>query len=82
MYTYTKQQLQGHYQYYGVSGNYWSMSSYKAAVERILVTWLNRRSQRKSISWKRFGPLLKAGLLPKPRIYRDMYDFFAKPCRV
>jgi group II intron reverse transcriptase/maturase len=82
MYSYAQQHLRGHYQYYGVSGNYRALKVYRDRISRILFIWLNRRSQRKSITWKRFGPLLKAGLLPKPRIYHDMYDFFAKPCRV
>ena len=82
MYRYARQHLQGHYQYYGVSGNSRPMSNYKAAVERILYKWLNRRSQRRSIRWKRFHQLLKAGLLPQPKIYHDMYNFLARPCRV
>jgi group II intron reverse transcriptase/maturase len=81
MYKYAQQQLSGHFQYFGVSGNYRAISKYRDRVSRILFTWINRRSQRKSIPWERFGPLLKAGLLPKPRIYHDMYNFFPNPCQ-
>jgi group II intron reverse transcriptase/maturase len=82
MYTYARQHLQGHYQYFGISGNYRSISCYGRAVEHILFKWLNRRSQRKSITWPRFALLIKRGLLPKPKIYHNMYDFFAKPNRL
>ena len=80
MYQYARQHLRGHYQYYGVSGNSRSLSNYKAAVERILYKWLNRRSQRKSICWSRFNRLLNSGLLPEPKIHHNLYDFvFGKP---
>ena len=82
MYRYVQQHLRGHYQYYGVSGNFRPMRNYKAAVERLLYKHLNRRSQRKSICWKRFSRLLKAGLLPQPKIYHDMYDLFGRPRRI
>jgi RNA-directed DNA polymerase len=82
MYRYAQQHLQGHYQYYGISGNSRAMSRYLNAVERLLFKWLNRRSQRRSIYWRKFQKLLKAGLLPAPRIYHDMYTFFGRPYRV
>jgi RNA-directed DNA polymerase len=64
--------LQGHIQYYGVSGNSRSLRSYIHVAGRLLFKWLNRRSQRRSIPWARFGPVLDA-LLPRPRIVHHLY---------
>jgi len=64
--------LRGHIQYYGVSGNSRSLRCYRYVAGRLLFKWLNRRSQRRSIPWARFGPVLDR-LLPKPRIVHPLY---------
>jgi hypothetical protein len=38
----------------------------------LLFKWLNRRSQRRSLNWKRFAALIRP-LLPKARIVHDLY---------
>ena len=43
--------LRGYYNYYGVAGNYPSLSEFEYHMERILFKWLNRRSQRISFTW-------------------------------
>jgi len=60
--------LQGYTNYYGLIGNYSSLSKFYEHVKRILYKWLNRRSQRRSFNlvefdacWERYG-------VPKPRI--------------
>ncbi len=60
--------LRGYNNYYGLIGNYSSLSKFYEQVKRILYKWLNRRSQRRSFNlveftacWKRYG-------VPKPRI--------------
>lgn len=68
--------LQGHYQYYGVSGNMQQLRRYYAATLRMVRKWLNRRSQRKSFSWKSFLEYLKHYPLPEPRIVHDMYTLW------
>ncbi|MCP4352981.1 MAG: group II intron reverse transcriptase/maturase [Desulfobacterales bacterium] len=60
--------LRGYYNYYGVIGNYNSLSSFFFQAVRILFKWLNRRSQRKSYNWKGFCELLKYFSIEKPRI--------------
>lgn len=60
--------LRGHYNYYGVIGNYDSLKEYYYHIERILKKWLNRRSQRKSYNWHGFRELLKTFKIAKPRI--------------
>ncbi|MCG2660214.1 MAG: group II intron reverse transcriptase/maturase [Kiritimatiellae bacterium] len=65
--------LRGHYQYYGVSGNMPALRQYYAMTLRLALKWLNRRSQRKVYSWKRFMEYLKHYPLPTPRITHNLY---------
>jgi group II intron reverse transcriptase/maturase len=65
--------LNGHYRYYGVSGNYRSIQSYYWATVRLAFKWLNRRSQKKSMNWSRFHEYLERYRLPRPRIYHNFY---------
>jgi len=60
--------LRGYYNYYGVRGNYDSLSSFFYHAVNILFKWLNRRSQRKSYKWVGFTELLKHFRIAKPRI--------------
>ena len=61
--------LIGHYNYYGVNGNYWSLYQVMRRVNRIWLFWLRRRSQRgKRLTWKRFNAYLAQFPLPMPRI--------------
>ena len=69
-----KQKLQGHYAYYGMSGNYRGINRYYRSAIRIAFKWLNRRSQRKSFNWKEFCLYLKQYPLPKPRIVHRFYE--------
>ena len=63
-----KQKLQGHYNYYGVCGNYEMLRKFYYQVCWITFKWLNRRSQRKSCNWEGFKEMLKHSLIPRPRI--------------
>ena len=65
--------LRGHYQYYGVSGNMQSLRRYYARTIRMVHKWLNRRSQRKSFSWKGFLEYLERYPLPIPKIVHNLY---------
>ena len=65
--------LRGHYQYYGVSGNMRSIKRYYRLTMRMTLKWLNRRSQRKSFSWKKFEKYLEHYPLPKPKIVHKLY---------
>ena len=72
MMAYARRHLQGHIQYYGVSGNIRSVAQYVYWATGLLYKWLNRRSQRRSLNWKRFGAVVRP-LLPKARILHDLY---------
>jgi hypothetical protein len=60
--------LLGHYQFYGITCNWHSLSSFHEAVRRFWRKWLDRRSRNKDMRWERFERLLKRYLLPRPRI--------------
>lgn len=60
--------LQGHYNYFGVTGNWISVKAYYTKCRRILYKWLNRRSQRRSFNYRGFDELYKYFDVPKPRI--------------
>ena len=68
MLRYFRQHLQGHIQYYGVSGNYRQLAAYAYFASRLLYKWLNRRSQRRSTDWARFRTTLHSRWLPTLRI--------------
>jgi group II intron reverse transcriptase/maturase len=60
--------LRGHYQYYGITGNGRALRSFHEAVCRAWHRWLNRRSQRNTMTWERFRQLLHHYVLPQPQI--------------
>ena len=64
------EKLNGHYAYYGITGNYKAIAEYRYRVERTLRHWLNTRSRNKDgMSWNRFGVLMREHYnLPKARI--------------
>jgi RNA-directed DNA polymerase len=72
MVSYLRRHLRGHIQYYGVSGNSREVASYIYFATRSLFKWLNRRSQRSSLTWKRFGEIVRP-MLPRARILHDLY---------
>jgi len=60
--------LRGYYNYYGMSGNSESLSTFFYYAKRNLLKWLNRRSQRRSYNWQGFNALMKHFGLEVPRI--------------
>jgi RNA-directed DNA polymerase len=60
--------LRGYYNHYGIIGNYKSLAEFFYHLERILYKWLNRRSERRSYSWKGYNELKKYYRLLHPRI--------------
>ena len=69
--------LNGHYQYFGITGNHRSLRQFEFQVKRSWLKWLNRRSQRKSYTWEKFVQMLTVLPLPKPRIHHTYLK--AKP---
>lgn len=64
----TKKKLIGHYNYYGVRDNSYSLNNYYSCITYLLYKWLNRRSQRNSYSTETFRLMVKAYNLPTPKI--------------
>lgn len=62
------QKLQGHYAYYGITGNARALDAFHWHVQRIWRKWLNSRSQKARMTWERFSRLLDHHPLPRPRI--------------
>ena len=60
--------IQGHFNYFGVSGNYRSLVPLIEATERNWIKWLRRRSNRSRLTWKKFAAILERYPLPQPRI--------------
>jgi len=65
--------LRGHYQYYGISENYNGIARFYQATIKMVRKWLNRRSQKRKMSWDKFTEYLGHYPLPKPRIVHSFY---------
>lgn len=60
--------IQGHFNYFGVSGNIRSLAVLNDQARYAWYKWLRRRSQRTRLNWERFQDLLRDFPLPRPRI--------------
>ena len=59
--------LRGHFGYYGITGNSVALTRFRHEVAVIWRKWLDRRSQRQSMPWRRFTEMMKRYPFPKPR---------------
>jgi RNA-directed DNA polymerase len=73
------QKLRGHYAYFGVTGNYSALRRFFRAVQGRWRYWLNRRGQRRAMSWDRFHRLLEHYRLPPPVVVKSVFRNAAKP---
>jgi len=60
--------LRGYDNYYGITGNFVALVRFRRRLLWIWRQWLNRRSQRKGVTWKRFYKYLKSNPIPRPYI--------------
>ena len=60
--------LRGYWNYYGVRGNYDSLSRLFYRINRLLFKWLNRRSQKRSYTWPQYRRMCKRLDICYPRI--------------
>ena len=65
--------LRGHYQYYGVSENYVGIAQFYKNTVKMVRKWMNRRSQKRKMSWDNFNEYLQHYPLPRPRIVHSFY---------
>lgn len=69
-----KQKLTGHYQYYGVSGNFDNINRYYWKTEAIIFKWMNRRSQKKTWTMEGFNRYMITYPLPRPKVTYAFYN--------
>jgi group II intron reverse transcriptase/maturase len=61
--------LRGHYNYYGVRGNSYSLYRFYSWAKECAFKWLNRRGgKRRSFTWNRFSQVLDLVQIARPRI--------------
>ena len=73
-----RRKLQGHYGYYGITGNSQALVRFKFEVERIWRKWLGTRSWHAPRSWEWFMDLLRRHPLPPPRATHSVLAHAAK----
>ncbi len=66
--------IRGHFVYFGVNDNHRCLSSLVHCAKRAWHKWLNRRSQRARLNWKRFNDLLLDYPLPRPKRYVNLWS--------
>lgn len=66
--------LQGHYNYYGLSGNFDGLQRFYRNTCAMTFKWMNRRSQKKTWNWKEFYTYLGRYPLPKPKLTYAIYN--------
>lgn len=66
--------LTGHYNYYGISGNFESINRYYHKTCYLAFKWMNRRSRKKSWNWEGFHRYLSVYPLPRPKLTYAVYN--------
>ena len=66
--------LTGTYNYYAVSDNSRSLENLYCEIKELVFKWLNRRSQKKSFTWKSFREFLDEYPIVRPRIKVNLYS--------
>lgn len=73
-----KQKLQGHYAYYGITGNFFSLQEFLEGARKTWKRWLSRRRRAGPMTWKDFLVLERRYGLPKARIVHGLPSRAAK----
>jgi hypothetical protein len=63
-----RRKLQGHYAYYGITGNVRALARFLHEVRRLWRKWLDRRSWRARMTWEKFAHLSARYPLPPNRV--------------
>lgn len=66
--------LRGHFRYYGVSDNFRKLGSFLYFIKGLFFKWINRRSQRKSMTGIQFEKYLNRHPFPRPRIWVNLFS--------
>ncbi len=73
--------IQGHYAYYGLTGNGKRLNWFRYQVARIWRQWLARRSRLRRMNWDRMNVLLKRYPLPQVSYVRTWPRSVSKPVK-
>ena len=73
------QKLRGHCGYYGTTGNAEALARFSYELVKAWWKWLNRRSQRASMTWEVFLAMLKRRPLPPPRAVHSVLRTAVNP---
>lgn len=71
------QKLQGHFAYFGITGNGLWLQKVREATKKIWCKWLNRRGGKSPMSWEKFKKLTQHYPFPRARVIHSIYA--AKP---
>jgi group II intron reverse transcriptase/maturase len=72
------QKLRGHYAYYGITGNFFSLQDFLEGTRRIWRRWLSRRRRSGPLSWPEFLRLEQRYGLPRARVVHSVLSGAAK----
>jgi RNA-directed DNA polymerase len=72
-----KQKLQGHYGYYGITGNFFSLQEFLEGARKIWRRCLSRRGRDRPLSWQEFLRLEKDYGLPRARVVHSVFGHAA-----
>lgn len=64
--------LNGHCQYYGITGNSRALVRFRYALIKSWQRWLDRRSQKRKMPWHRFNQLLQVHQIPAARAVHSL----------
>lgn len=67
-----KARIEGHLNYYAITDNSKLCSTYRYHATKIMFKWLNRKSQRRSYTWKGFMQALKWVGWPRLNVRKDL----------
>lgn len=73
-----KKRVQGHYQYYGITGNAEALRSFRDETKRIWRRWLSRRSHKGGVVWEQMSRWMRWFPLPPIRVVHSIYCLAAK----
>lgn len=70
---YLNAMLLGHYQYYGVTGNFPSVAAFYRHCIKMWKRYLGKRSQRAKMGWEKFMRILKDNPLSEPHLPHSVF---------
>jgi RNA-directed DNA polymerase len=72
------EKLRGHYGYYGIIGNFYSLLEFREEARRIWQRMLSRRRRGRPMTWPRFARLEEHYNLPRARVVHGLKSGVAK----